>query len=174
MTGKIKIALCLSGEPRSSMFCFPYIYETFLKPHPLYDVDVYIHTWKGFRALSLYNPKNCYVDFLNEEKFYVSYYNSFISTSKEFNQTLKKEGKVSNNSSFLKNSTLMYYSIQKSFQLIKDKYDICIRSRLDLFFPSPFNINPIILDIVSKKYDIFLPKDTETSQYNDQLAIGNY
>jgi hypothetical protein len=38
MTGKkIKIALCLSGEPRSSMFCFPYIYESFINLGPQYQ-----------------------------------------------------------------------------------------------------------------------------------------
>ena len=44
MTGKPKIALCLSGEPRSSMFCFPYIYESFLDLGFEYEVDVYIHS----------------------------------------------------------------------------------------------------------------------------------
>jgi hypothetical protein len=63
MTGKpLKIALCLSGEPRSSMFCFPYIYESFINLGPQYEVDVYIHSWKNFRALPLYNPKSIKIE----------------------------------------------------------------------------------------------------------------
>ena len=38
-----KIALCLSGKPTSSMFCFAYIYDAFLNNN--YNVDVFIHTW---------------------------------------------------------------------------------------------------------------------------------
>ena len=41
MTGKkIKIALCLSGEPRWATIGFPYIYETFLLPNNNFEVDV--------------------------------------------------------------------------------------------------------------------------------------
>ena len=40
---KTKIALCLSGEPRSSMFCFPYIYESFIDLGDKYEIDIYIH-----------------------------------------------------------------------------------------------------------------------------------
>ena len=58
MNKKIKIALCISGEPRSTMASFPYIYETFLLDNPIYQTDVYLHSLKGFRALPLYKPKN--------------------------------------------------------------------------------------------------------------------
>ena len=70
MTGKkIRVALCLSGEPRSSMASFPYIYEAFLKDNDTYDIDVYSHSWKGFRALDLYKPKNSQIESINEPIF---------------------------------------------------------------------------------------------------------
>jgi hypothetical protein len=61
MTGKpLKIALCLSGEPRSSMFCFPYIYESFINLGPQYEVDVYIVG--RILELYLYNPKSIKIE----------------------------------------------------------------------------------------------------------------
>ena len=52
MTGnKIKIALCISGEPRDSMVSFSFIYESFLRPYPNLDIDVYVHSFKPYRAL---------------------------------------------------------------------------------------------------------------------------
>ena len=51
----MKIALCLSGKPRSSMFCYPYIYDAFMNNE--HQVDVFIHSWNECRALDLYRPK---------------------------------------------------------------------------------------------------------------------
>ena len=160
MTGKkIKIALCLSGEPRSSMFCFPYIYESFINLGHEYDVDVYIHSWKNFRALPLYNPKSIKI---------------------EPSKPTEIKSKISypyNNSYFL-NHTLMHYSIGECFNLIKEKYDLYIRCRLDLIFDSKLILYPIFLDILNSQYDIFsLHSDYPTKPSNgidDQILISNF
>ena len=133
MTGKkIKVALCLSGEPRSSMFCFPYIFESFINLGSQYEVDVYIHSWKGFRALSLYKPKNFQIDnSIDEDKYFRNYVNTLTSQlqpSKLLLEYLKANKAYTTNSSSLKNTILMFTSIQKSFNLIRDPYDIYIRS----------------------------------------------
>ena len=160
MSGKkIKIALCLSGEPRSTMFCFPYIYESFINLGPEYEVDVYIHSWKNFRALSLYNPKSVKI---------------------EPNKSIEIKSKISHpyNNSYFQNYTLMHYSIGECFNLIKEHYDLYIRCRLDLIFDSKLTLFPIFLDILSGKYDIFsLHSDYPTKLENgvdDQIIISNF
>jgi hypothetical protein len=158
MSGKkIKIALCLSGEPRSTMFCFPYIYESFINLGPEYEVDVYIHSWKNFRALPLYNSKN-------------------IKIEPHIPQQIKNILPSKFNSKHYFNHSLMYYSIKECFNLIKDPYDIYIRCRLDLIFESKLVLNPIFIDILNNQYDIFsLHSDypTKPKGIDDQILICN-
>jgi hypothetical protein len=188
MTGKkTKVALCLSGEPRNSMFCFPYIYESFINLGPQYEVDVYIHSWRGFRALNLYNPKNFQIDnCIDEDKYFRNYVDTLLSQNqppKLLLEYLEANRAYTTNNSSLKNTILMFTSIKKSFNLIKDSYDIYIRSRFDLFFEQPFTLTTnIIEDIQNKYYDISLPSkkiyDSELKAIgnltDDQMAIGNY
>jgi hypothetical protein len=153
-----KIALCISGKSRSSMFCFPYIYDAFINNN--YNVDVFIHTWDECRVIDLYNPKKLEIE--NEQEVL----NSIIP---QLNlENIKIEGNIGNN-------ILMYYSIKKCFNLIDDTYDIVIRSRFDLLLQPKFDIIPIITDLNLKKYDIYIPNESfNMGGYNDQVAIGTY
>jgi len=60
MVDSLKIALCISGKARSSMFCFPYIYDAFM--NNIYNVDVFIHTWNECRVIDLYRPKRVEIE----------------------------------------------------------------------------------------------------------------
>tara|TARA_R110000796_G_scaffold112951_1_gene224642 strand:+ start:114 stop:860 length:747 start_codon:yes stop_codon:yes gene_type:complete len=180
MTGKkIKIALCLSGEPRSSMASFPYIYETFLKDNNIFETDVYVHSWKNFRALDLYNSTKLQIDFSNLNKEYLNFFNNL-----EINDSTKDYLKIINdkgytlNSNIFKNTFSMYSSINRCFNLFQNKnYDIIIRCRLDIIFYQPLLINHILFDILNQKYDLFIPHIYNdiigTQEVDDQLAIGN-
>ena len=121
MTGKkIKIALCLSGEPRSSMFCFPYIYETFLKPNDFFETDVYLYSFKGFRAVPLYNPKDIIINNDNETEIFKSWFNQKNQFDKEVRDKFKNStDPVSLHSDPLKNLFLMFYGINNCMNLIK-------------------------------------------------------
>jgi hypothetical protein len=159
MTGKkIKIALCLSGEPRSSMFCFPYIYESFINLGPQYEVDVYIHSWENFRALPLYNP---------------------LATKIEKNKSIEIVNSLPSpyNTTQYQNHSLMYYSIKESFKLIKKVYDIYIRCRLDLIFESKLVLNPIFEDTLKNYHDIFSLHSSYPTKHeggvDDQVMICN-
>ena len=157
MTGKPKIALCLSGEPRSSMFCFPYIYESFLDLGFEYEVDVYIHSWKNFRALPLYKCKN----FKIEPHIPIQ---------------IKKLLPSKFKSTYYLHHSLMYYSLKECFNLIENPYDIYIRCRLDLIFESKLILNPIFIDLLNNQYDIFsLHSDypTKPKGIDDQVLICN-
>jgi hypothetical protein len=184
MTGKKRIALCLSGEARNSMFCFPYIYESFINLGPKYEVDVYIHTWKGFRALPLYNPTAVEKQTINEEDLFQQFLEPFFyKINSELLQNRINEGQdYTPYSNTIKNMFLMFYSIKKCFDLIplysSTPYDFYIRSRSDIFFKSPLNIKNILLDIEAKMYDMFIPYEFDniikSDQYCDQIAISNY
>lgn len=61
----MKIALCISGQFRNSMFCFPNIYRSFILN---YNTDVFIHSWEYSEELfDLYKPTKIILD--NEGKF---------------------------------------------------------------------------------------------------------
>jgi len=185
MGKKTKIALCLSGEPRSSMFCFPYIYESLINLNPEYEVDVYIHSWKNFRALPLYHPKKYLIDWINEEEFYRHFilkltHNQDINHP-DVNQELKYITQNTLNVGTLKNTLLMYLSMKKCFNLIKEPYDIYIRGRFDYYFSSRMYLSSFIKIIKNKKSDIILPglkasnENNECSRtlFDDKVAICN-
>ena len=153
---KIKVALCLSGEPRSTMASFPYIYESFLIPNSVYKTDVYLHAWDGFRALNLYSPKKYNIERSNE----LSLFNNLLSSlvlKDSFKRLLRYFDTFTQHSSQIKNMFLMFWSFKQSFDLITDPYDIYIKYRYDPFVEHPFHINNIIIDILDDQYDMFIP-----------------
>jgi hypothetical protein len=164
MTGrKIKIALCLSGEPRSSMFCFPYIYESFINLGPQYEVDVYIHSWKNFRALPLYNSKSFKIEYDEPQKI-------ISQIHQNYPQWLANLRTVHNHA-------LMWSSIKSAFDMAGENYNIYIRCRLDLIIDSKFLLDNHILNLLNNKYDLYIPHnnlDIEYDEgYSDQIFIGN-
>lgn len=174
MTGKkIKVALCISGDPRNDIYAFPYIYKYFLSD-PLLETDVYIHTWKNFESLDLYKPKQCLIENNLESKIVNNFLNKFKNLEKI--NLLEKYN--------FDNCILLFYSIYKCFNLIKENYDIYIRIRFDTYLNVSLNYAPIFNDLMFNKYDIFIPKvETENRHwatlginkgYNDRFAISNY
>ena len=182
MTGKkIKIALCLSGEPRSSMACYPYIYENLINLNPgVFEVDTYSYSFKGFRALPLYNCKKYIIDNRNDEEMFKQW---LLPIEKKFNPKcldllLNTNNNFINNQSGIRNLFLMYTNIQNCFNLIDKKYDIYIRARYDLIFQNSIHIENYISKILKSEKDIIVPKEYKFKEdnegCNDQFAIGNY
>ena len=155
----------MSGEARSSMFCLPYIYESFIDLGNEYQVDVYIHSWKNFRAIPLYNPKKFKIDQRAYNELRVKVQESF-----EFHPY--------GESVFFYNHNLMYYGIQECFNLIDEKYDVYIKCRPDLIFESKAVLGPIFYDIINDKYDLFSLHSVHPTKVNngvdDQVYICNY
>jgi len=176
MNGKIKVALCLSGEPRSTMASFPYIYESFLSSNPRYQTDVYAHSLKGFRAFDIYNPKKFLIENLNITQLQLHLHSFLCQNSKKSTESLNFS--FTPHSNTLINQLLMFRGINNCFKLIEEPYDIYIRARYDMMFKSKFNFIHLLEEILEDKYDMFIPHqypDKKTSsEYNDQFAIGNY
>jgi hypothetical protein len=136
----MKVALCLSGQVRNWLACYPLIEEKIITP---YNADVFIHTWSKSEN---YNIPHC-----NVEDF--SVYDARKDITYEFLNTYRPKktqidvpeyktfrSKVLSNSRFY-NTMMMWYSILKSNELRKEyekensiNYDIIIRCRFDLHF----------------------------------------
>lgn len=175
MNKKVKIALCLSGQPRFSMTSFPYIYESFLLPHTEYQVDTYVHSWNGFRALDLYSPKKYLIEPINDRKYFNEF--NFNITSNEVNNFLEPFKRLTPSIHPLKNVVLMYSSIKSCFDLIEEDYDYYIRCRLDLLFEKKVDLLQILTYLsFNPNIDILIsPKRNQFGDnlIDDQLAIGN-
>ena len=182
MTGKIKIALCLSGEPRHSMVCFPYIYESFIDIGKEFDVDVFTHSRNNFRSLFLYKSKNHTYESNSKQTLFK--YLDLLSLPSELKNQKSFYDSYTDQTNVIINPIMMFDAIQKCFNTAfnYDKYDIIIRCRYDFITDSKLNISSIIKNILSKKYNLFIPEKSfikpeeqlqSEKEYNDQLAIGD-
>ncbi len=180
MTKPIKIALCLSGEPRYSMFCFPYIYESFINLGNKYKVDTFCHFRKPFRAHKIYSPTKHIYEPLSEIKIWD--YIDNIKLPDNLKQYKDFYDAFTVKTNLIVNPILMFDSMEKVFKLAQnyDKYDIYIRCRYDIFPQNKIYINSIIDKIIEKKFDLFIPEKLKSIssktniEYNDQFSIGNF
>ena len=167
------------------MFCFPYIYESFINFPSEFKVDVYVHTRKSFRALPLYTPTSWVIDSFSSNDLLQKMNNLSLSPELKTQQNLYSE--ITLNSNSILNQLLMLDGIQKSFYLSlsnNKQYDIYIRCRPDIFTDSQLRTISIIGEILNGEHDIFIPSknfkfgnfdyNKSQNQYNDQLAIGNF
>ena len=158
----LKLALCLSGQPRSYRKSFEYIKKNLLDH---YDVDVFAHTWRP-DGVSL----GTYVDIQNLYKPI-----SFISEEK-LASDINSDMCVPNASHPANFCTSMFYSIYRSdeFRVRREtntnrKYDFVIRSRYDLA------LNKVIDFSSLQKGIVYVSKDTDGPNplLNDQFAIAD-
>lgn len=161
----MKVALCLSGRPRSHEKGYEY-HKHNLLDH--YDVDVFVHTWDGVG-----------VDVMNSigEK----YKPKRMVTTNTFNEGGLKKYPDAHPDWPAKNVIHMFYSIfrsnheKKLYELENGfTYDVVIKSRFD------YALNRTLpLDSVEQN-KIYVPKDMVKGQIppngiicNDQFAFGN-
>ena len=178
----MKIALCISGQPRNTTRGIPNILEN-LK----FDFDVFQHAWWDNNSASeLFTKSNAaklndvVSEHVNNDWISAMYRNFnikklYLETQIPFNvPSLLESRKTYYANAFNICSSL--YSIYKCNELKKEyenqhnfKYDLVIRTRLDFGLSEPINI---------EKYNtktIYVPSDFGTNRYgfNDQFAIGS-
>ena len=177
----MKIALAISGQPRNHRKGFLEIKKHFLNK---YDIDVYLHSWKGSNfnryryggvrksyeinsdtyddLLNWYQPK----DYLFEKPI------DFDSTGIEDNQRINSQMGC-------------FMSAYRAWNLIEQsgiKYDLVIKTRYDLFFTHYLDANdPVITDVTKLDPNkvMFLRRDGSRDpenkiSVNDGFAIGGY
>lgn len=157
----MRIALCISGKLRNSLFCFPTIYRNFILN---YNTDVFMHVWEyNQQVFDVYQPTQLLIE--NE--------NEVLSNTKS-KLRLAHNIKI-NPYSNMDNNILMYYGIEKCISMVDSKYDAIIRLRPDLYFTNIIELTNIIDDLKNKKYDLQIPNIRYNhTGINDQIAIGNY
>ncbi len=115
--GRLKIALCLSGQPRNVQKGFERINNLILSGR---DVDVFCHHWTS--------NKNCdkVIDLYKPKKF-------------QLQEQLQGYGKLPDWKSVGFNVCSMFYSIMRSFKLMEEyceqtgtSYDCVIKTRTDI------------------------------------------
>ena len=158
----MKIALCLSGQPRSYKKAHEYIKKNLLDK---YNVDVFAHAWRPqlgrmivFDEISsLYNP----VQFIMDEAL---------------PETINSDLIVPNASHPANFCTSMFYSIHRAndFRVREEakkdrKYDFVVRCRFDLA------LNKVIDFSSLERGKIYVSKDIDdpNALLNDQFAIGD-
>ena len=184
----MKIALIISGQPRFyKSESYRSIRKNILNK---YDTDVYFHTWRNNKPyevapwseintqiviensfeselIFLYNPKNYIIEDQKE----------FPEISNIINDKILTNHHNYNYSS--KNMPSMFYSLEKSYELVINSniiYDWIIRLRFDTIVPDDL---PDLNNFKSGKC-IYIPnncpstnKDGGYSRYNDNFSITN-
>jgi hypothetical protein len=159
-----KLALCLSGQPRSYFEGHSYIKKNLLDH---FDTDVFIHSWKNenhLQQLKIYEDLN-------------AIYSPVVAVyEKALSEQTNSDMFVPNASHPAHFCTSMFYSIFRadSFRTFSElfnekKYDFVIRCRFD------FALNTLIDFTKLEKNKVYISKDTDGSNplLNDQFAIAD-
>lgn len=164
----MRVALCLSGQPRSFVRGYDY-HKKNLLDH--YDVDVFMHTWPNYttnpyaQILNLYKDGGKHVQILANVDPYMEDREAF---AKKINELYTR---VPNSEFPAINTWLMWYSIHESIEqaYLHDDYDVIVRSRFDY----ALNIRPPLeLTVVNR---VYVPSDRMTQNHDfcaDMFAWG--
>lgn len=161
---KGKIAVCISGEPRTFKACHQSL-AAFLSG---YDVDYYIHCWSDQYAEELikYYP-GAHINTEDRPDFHTLELDGLTKLGvKDFGDGIKVP---------YANPNLypMWYSVKRAFELIAasgkqaSEYKFIVRTRFDNFFPKRLGIDP------TRPNAIYVdPNYGGYGGFGDQFAIG--
>lgn len=159
-----KLALCLSGQPRSYFDAYQYVKKNLLDH---FNVDVFVHSWRNSSKL---------VQLKTFEEINSIYSPIFLLFDNPLGDTINSDLSVPNASHPAHFCTSMFYSIHRSDHLrtvseisSNKKYDFVIRSRFDLA------LNTVIDFYKLEKGKVYISKDTDGPNplLNDQFAIAD-
>ena len=181
----MKVAVCISGQPRNYEQGFKELKKWFLNK---YDCDVYIHTW--YDTKSVFETGHDYL----EKKTYSFTQNDYDKILKlykpkayEFQKpiTFDETGITGSHLPYKLNNILSAaYSIHSCYNLVREsgiEYDYIIRYRFDLQFTKYVSPKCIFLKDISQldpnKYNCFKYPDIEgfpqrTSEIDDQFIVS--
>ena len=173
----MKIALCLSGQPRFLEEGYSQLYNHLLSR---YSIDCFVHTWwscnmsgVNMTTLPMTNPQGrSYIFKPNTIEYIKEKYNPvsfFYEPQKHFDRI----DRVQPNDTTSVQS--MFYSIKMSNQLKTEyekannfKYDMVIRSRTDII------IETLLLDKLTEKNCVYTHSVGQNIDFpNDQLAVSD-
>lgn len=156
----MKVAVCLSGQPRSFEKGYEYLKKNVLDH---YDADIFYHTWKYDEQLtsqieSLYKPTDCLYEEPLSEQYFKETYPTPNPQYPPYNTTQMFY------SIFMANHVKTKYSLTNNV-----KYDIVIKSRFDFAINKTFDFSDV------EEYKVYVPncrQDESHTICNDQFAYG--
>jgi len=155
----LKVALVLSGQPRSFRKGFEYHKKNLLDR---FDVDVYTHSWKTIPIETQ----------LEIAELYKPIYASFSDIYEDMETISRRFQRLPNSQFPAINTYRMFFSLYESFNLIrKHDYDIVVRSRFDF----ALNIIPPLHE--TRVNTVYVPSDRMTEAHDfcaDMFAWGTY
>lgn len=159
----LKLALCLSGQPRSYNKSYHYIKQNLLDH---YNVDTFVHSWKPGDLNKLFKIR---------EDLQTYYNPRYMHFDCPLESSINSDMMVPNASHPANFCTSMLYSIYRadSYRVWEEcqsnsKYDFVIRCRFDLA------LNKLIDFGSLQKGVLYVSKDVEgPSLLNDQFAIAD-
>jgi hypothetical protein len=176
----MKIAICLSGQPRHLTLGYEMINKFIIQPNAEYNIDFFIHTWydeedvdKLFNSAQYTISNNIGVLLKDSDIIIKDLYKPkkfLIEPQKNFDKYVKNT-EASDNA---KQNSLcsLFYSMYISNNLKRDyedqnnfSYDLVLRTRTDLIYYSPIIFNNYINNLNS----INIPK----KYFMDQEAYNN-
>lgn len=184
----MKIALCLSGETRNFQKNFLNLKQYIIDP---YNVDIFIHTWsyRGDKNAPKYYflnyDHNEYNKYLNEDN--TTHATELLKTYKPKQCLIEYPDKnlfidqlehsQQNSKNWWFNGLMMYYSIFKSNELKiryeenrKVKYDIVIRSRMDLYFEY-LSFDNTFEDCIDNNTIYLPPNENIDRKFNSEMKV---
>jgi hypothetical protein len=164
----MKIAICISGQPRNFKIGYESLKTYFLDK---YDCDIYFHTWKvnnfestnfGFGNHQYYFDKDDYysLNFLYQPKNHILE-NPIVFDMSNYKCPIWRQP--------LNNTLSMFYSIYKSFQLVEENYDYVVRTRFDIDY-SKFNLEWPNEGIILPEWNTDIR--VKSRGYYDVFALG--
>lgn len=170
----MKVALCISGQPRSVIETFPYIKEHILDVN---NPDVFVHSWidaeaKGKRYVAACGDSASFPIPDNVPEVISDLYKPTVAKYQPQIQ-FDELNYATNKFMFIRpaNTLSQNYSKQQVFQLLKlygKEYDAVIRMRFDWAIQTPIDASTVDLNAIT------MPNDCPHHRgYNDQFAIGN-
>jgi len=164
----MKIAICISGQARNFKQSYLSLKEYFLDK---YNCDIYFHTWNsthfestnfGFGNTQYSLTSNDYdnlIQLYQPKKYIIE--NPIIFDASNYKCPIWRQP--------LNNTLSMFYSIYKTFQLIKGEYDYVIRTRFDIDY-SKFNLEFPQEGIILPEWNTDIR--VKNRGYYDVFAVG--
>jgi len=173
----MRIAICLSGQPRTPEIGFKFIKKYLIDPNKEHQIDFFLHAWydekeigKAWDSAQPYpEGKNGYIK-TGTDKFLLNSYKPLkyiIEHQKDFSNHT-----ISFNSHFSAKQNILasfFYSMNKSSELKKEyekennfKYDMVIRTRYDLAYMKPVDFSQFKPNLDK----IIVPAKFQTDQDN--------
>jgi hypothetical protein len=148
----MKIALCLSGQPRNIKIGYKFIQKYILDPNKLYEIDIFCHSWfdsqeigKSYSSAQQYeygyvgkveeNIDKFIINNIKPKKYIIEKQIDFNDYSKTFiSHSNAKQDMLSSMfySMYISNKLKKEYEIENNFI-----YDLVVRTRYDLAYFEP-------------------------------------